>query len=153
MQSGEALFENTLPGHYKVVFKPGVSGQVFLGENEAIGPTFPVSADGPKLRLVIKTWAGTVHGTVEKGDGATVVLIPQRVEGIALGQSIFCGPGGSFELSEVSPGDYYIAAFDHMDGFSPSAAMLSLVPSRGISLKVEEHSSTDVTLSVIAVPR
>ena len=60
---------------------------------------------------------------VEKGDGATVVLIPQRVEGVSLGQTVVCGAGGSFELSEVSPGDYYIAAFDHMDGLTPSAAM------------------------------
>jgi hypothetical protein len=103
--------------------------------------------------VVLKTSAGTIRGTVEKGDGATVVLIPQRVEGVALGQSIFCGPGGSFELSEVSPGDYYIAAFDHMDGLSPSAAMLSLVPSRGVSVKVEKGSAKDVTLSVIAAPR
>jgi hypothetical protein len=60
---------------------------------------------------------------------------------------------GSFELSEVSPGDYYIAAFDHLDGLWPSAAMLSLVPSRGTSVKVEEGSTANVMLSAIAYPR
>jgi len=153
IQSGQMLFESVLPGRYKALIRPGLSAQIFLGETEASGQTFPVSPDAPPMRLVLKTWAGTVRGTVEKGDGATVVLIPQRVEGVTLGQSIICGPGGSFELNEVSPGDYYIAAFDQVDGLSPSAAMLSLVPSRGTSVKVEEHSSTDVTLSVIAAPR
>jgi hypothetical protein len=152
IQSGQMLFENVMPGQYKTLIRPGLSAQIFLGENEA-GQTFPVSADGPPMHLVLKTWAGTVRGTVEKGDGATVVLIPQRIEGVALGQTVICGAGGSFELNEVSPGYYYIAAFDHMDELSPSAAMLSLVPSRGSSVKVEEHSSIDVTLSVIPAPR
>ena len=94
-----------------------------------------------------------MRGTVEKGDGATVVLIPQRVEGVALGQTVVCGTSGSFELSEVSPGDYYIAAFDHVEGLSPSAAILSLMPSRGKSVTVEERSTANVTLTVIEAPR
>jgi hypothetical protein len=90
---------------------------------------------------------------VEKGDGATVVLVPQRAEGVALGQTVVCGAGGSFEMSEVSPGDYYVAAFDHMDGLSPSAAMLNLMASRGTNVKVEEHSAADLMLSAIVGPR
>jgi protocatechuate 3,4-dioxygenase beta subunit len=153
VESGRLLFENILPGRYQAIVKPGLSAQIFLGDSEVTGQTFPVTASGPPLRVVLKTWSGTVRGTVEKGDGATVVLIPQRVEGVAIGQTIVCGAGGSFELNEVSPGDYYIAAFDHMDGLSPSSAMLGLVPSRGKSVKVEERSATDVTLSVIAASR
>lgn len=104
-------------------------------------------------KVVLKTSSGTVRGTVEKGDGATVVLIPQRVEGLVLGQTVFCGAGGSFEPSDVSPGDYYIAAFDHMDDMAPSAAILSLLPARGKSVKVEEHEVANVTMSAITVPR
>jgi hypothetical protein len=152
VDSGKLLFENILPGRYQLIVKPGLSAQIFLGENEVTGP-FSVTADGPRLRIVLKTWSGTVRGTVEKGDGATVVLVPQRVDGVALGQSVVCGAGESFELSEVSPGDYYIAAFDHVDSLSLSAAMLSLVPSRGTSVTVEERSTANVTLSVIATPR
>jgi hypothetical protein len=152
--SGGVSFEFMLPGRYKAVVKPGLSAQIFLGDYEVTGQTFPISANGPRLRVVLKTWSGSVRGTVEKGEGATVVLIPQRIEGITLGQTAVCGPGGSFELTEVSPGDYYIAAFEHLDRNSPpSSAMLGLVPSRGTSVKVEERSSANVTLSVIALPR
>ena len=88
---------------------------------------------------------------MEKGGGATVVLMPQRIEGVALGQTVVCGAGGSFELSAVSPGEYYIAAFDRMDIRSRSATtMLDLVPLRGTSVKVEEHSVANVILSVIS---
>jgi len=152
VESGQLSFDNVLPGRYKLIVKPGVTAQTFLGENEVTG-AFPVAPGGPRLRVVLKTWSGTVRGTVEKGEGATVVLVPQRIDGVALGQTIVCGAGGSFELNEVSPGDYYIAAFDRVDILSPSSAILSLVPSRGTSVRVEEHSAAIVTLSVIAAPR
>ena len=151
---GRLLFENILPGRYKAIVKPGLSAQIFLGDYEVTGQTFSVTAGGPRMRVVLKTWAGTVRGTVEKGEGAAVVLVPQRVEGAAIGQTVACGAGGSFELTEVSPGDYYIAAFDHINVLGgPSAEVLSLVPSRGKSVKVEERSTANVTLSVIATPR
>jgi hypothetical protein len=153
IQFSQMFFAIPLPGRYKAIIRPGLSAQIFLGESEVSGQTFPVSDDGPPLRMVLKDWAGMVRGTVENGAGATVVLIPQRVLGVAFGQTVICSPGGSFELNQVSPGDYYIAAFDHMEGLAPSAAMLSLVPTRGTSVKVEEHSAKDVNLSVIAAPR
>ena len=145
-------FPAVFPGHYQAVDKPGLSSRVFLGESEVTGQTFSLIAGGPRLRIVARTRSGTVRGTVEKGGGATVVLIPQRIEGVALGQTVVCGAGGSFELSAVSPGDYTIAAFDRMDGRSPSAMLLDLVAVRGTSVKVEEGSAANVILSVIAVP-
>jgi protocatechuate 3,4-dioxygenase beta subunit len=142
-----------LPGRYKAVVKPGFSAQIFLDNDEVAGQTFPLTADGPRLRVVPKTRSGTVRGMVEKGDGATVVLVPRRVEGVAFGQTVVCGAGGSFELSEVSPGDYYVAAFDRIDSRPPSAATLGLVPLRGTSVKVQEGSAANVMLSVISAPQ
>ena len=151
---GRLLFENILPGRYNAIAKPGLSAQIFLGDYEVTGQTFPVTAGGPPMRVILKTWSGTVRGTVEKGEGATVVLVPQQVDGVAIGQTGVCGPGGSFELSDVSPGDYYIAAFDHLEILAaPSAAMLGLMLARGKSVKIKEHEAADVMLSVIAEPR
>lgn len=150
---GGMYFENLLPGRYNAFARPGLSAQIYLGESDVTGQTFPLTAGGAQMRIVLKTWSGTVRGTVEKGEGATVILIPQRVDGVSLGQTAKCGPGGSFELNEVSPGDYYIAAFDRVQNFQPSAALLSLVPSRGTTVKVEERSTANVTLSVNPAPR
>jgi hypothetical protein len=146
------LYEHIQPGRYKAIARPGLSAQIFLGEAEVTGQTFSLTANGPPFRMVLKTWSGTVRGTVGNGEGATVMLVPQRGEGVAIGQTIRCGSGGSFELNEVSPGDYYMAAFDHMDPFAPSAAMVALMLSRGTSVRVEEGSSANVMLSVIAAP-
>ena len=96
---------------------------------------------------------GTVRGTVENGEGATVVLVPQCNDDISVGQTMRCGAAGSFELNEVSPGDYYIAAFDHMDGLFPSAEMLSLVGTRGTAVRVEKGSAATVTPLLISTPR
>ena len=153
VESSGLSLENVLPGRYAIVVKPGLAAQIFLGESDVTGQTFSVTANGPRLRIVLKTWSGSVRGTVEKGDGATVVLIPQRLDGVAIGETVVCVADGSFELSEISPGDYYIAAFDRIDGLAPSTALLSLVPSRGRSVKVEEGSTANVMVPIIAVPR
>src|SRR5260221_10550387 len=89
VESGALRFENVLPGRYKVIVKPGLSVQTFLGEDEVTG-AFPVTPNGPRLRLVLKTWSGTVRGTVDKGEGTTVVLLPRGRDGVALGQSVIC---------------------------------------------------------------
>jgi hypothetical protein len=153
VDSGGLSFDYISPGRYKAIVKPGLAAQIFLGDYEVTGQTFALAAGGPRLRVVLKTWSGTVRGTVENGEGATVVLIPQRNDDVYIGQTIRCGAGGAFELNEVSPGDYYIAAFDRMDGLSPSAAMLSLLPSRGTSVRVEEGSAASVMLSVVLAPK
>ncbi|HLH41856.1 MAG TPA: carboxypeptidase-like regulatory domain-containing protein [Bryobacteraceae bacterium] len=153
VESGKISFDKVLPGRYKAIVKPGLSARIFLGEAEVTGQPFPLAANGPPLRVIPKTWSGSVHGIVENGDGATVVLVPQQNEGPVIGQTIRCGSGGSFELNEVSPGDYFIAAFDRMDGLFPSAAMLNVLPSRGTSVRVEEGSAASVMLSVVQAPK
>ena len=141
------------PDVYKVVAEPGFSAQAFLGESEVTGQPFSLAASGPALRVLVKTRSGIVRGTVQKGNGATIVLMPNRPEPGAVGQTIACGSGGSFELNEVSPGDYYIAAFDRTEGRSPSATTLGLVSLRGTKIKVEEGLVVNVMIAVISIPQ
>lgn len=150
LDSGRFSFDNILPGRYRILPGAGLSAQIFLGPWKPPGKPFR-SAPASR-RSVLKASAGTVRGTAEEGEGATVVLIPQRIDGIAIGQTAKCGPGGSFEPKAVSPGDYYIAAVGRIDGLWPSATNLSLVRSQGMSVKVEEGSATSVSVTVIAVP-
>ncbi|HEY6344164.1 MAG TPA: carboxypeptidase-like regulatory domain-containing protein [Bryobacteraceae bacterium] len=150
---GAWSFDYISAGRYKAIMQPGFAAQIFLGDYEVTGQTFALAADGPRLRVVLKTWSGTVRGTVEKGEGAMVLLIPQRNDDVYIGQMIRCGADGTLELSKVSPGDYYIAAFDRVDGVLPSAAILDLMPSRGTSVRVEEGSTADVMLSLVLAPK
>jgi hypothetical protein len=152
-QSGKISIENFLPGLYKVFPEPGYSMRFFLGESEVTNQAFSITAASPPFRAVLSRWAGAIQGTVEKGEGSTVVLMPQRTDEFGIGQTILCGPGGSFQLSDVSPGEYFIAAFDRVEGMPPSSAVLSLTPLRGKSIKVSDSGVANVTLDVIAAPR
>lgn len=149
-QSGELSFDNVLPGRYQLVLASGVSARILQDNREIIGPV-QVTADSPPLRVVLNASTGTVRGIA--GEGATVVLVPQQPVGVTVGQTMVAGPGGLFELNQVPPGDYYVAAFHGEYRLAPSAAMLSLVPNRGRRVSVEEGSVADVTLPVVPAPR
>ncbi|MBV8847409.1 MAG: carboxypeptidase regulatory-like domain-containing protein [Bryobacterales bacterium] len=159
-ESGSLLFENVLPGQYRIIVGSGLSAQVLLGNAEVTNQVFPAIAGGPPLRVILQAVSGRIRGMVEQGGGATIVLIPQGAQRGVIGLTIQCAADGSFELSEVSPGDYYIAAFESPPnlgslgfGLAPTPAMLSLVPARGTSVKIEEGSVTNVTLPLISVPK
>ncbi len=122
VQSDEVSFESILPGRYKLVPLPGLSARAFLGESEILNQTFTIGSASPPFRVVLTKRTGVIRGTVEKGENSTVVLIPQRPDGPAIGQTILCGPDGSFEMTEVSPGDYFIAAFNRIDGLPPASS-------------------------------
>ena len=142
-------FEDVSPGRYKALVRPGLAARIYVDGNEYTG-TFLVQA-GRRLHVALRTWAGAVKGTVENCRGATVILIPQRIEGPAYGHSMNCRADGSFDMNEVSPGDYYIAAVaGGTTSASPAAVLNAVVPSRGASVRVEEGSVVTVRLSVTA---
>lgn len=151
-RSGQIAFENFLPGLYRVFPEPGYSMRFFLGESEVTNQSFSVSSSSPEFRAVLSRWAGAIQGTVEKGEGSTVVLIPQQMDDIGFGQMVVCGAGGSFQFSDVSPGGYLIAAFDHIEGVTPPSSALNLIPSRGKSIKVEDKGVANIMLDVITAP-
>jgi hypothetical protein len=159
-ETGSLLFENVLPGQYRMLVSSGLSGQLFLGTVEVTNQVFPVIPGGPPLRLTLQTRSTNIRGTVEKGGGATVVLIPQGAERPAIGQSIQCAPDGSFAFSDVSPGTYYVAAFEPPSiprsfgiQLPPTEAMLSLMPARGVHVQVDAASPANLTLNLIPIPK
>jgi hypothetical protein len=152
VESGTITFENTTPGQYQIMTAPGLQVRTFAGNNEVTG-AFPVMAGIPPLRIVLSTWTGGLRGTVEKGAGATVLLIPQTVDGVSVGQTVTCDRLGSFALSDVSPGDYFAAAFEPADWLMPSAAMVNLVRTGGKAIRIEEKSTANITLPVLSPPQ
>jgi hypothetical protein len=66
-----------------------------------------------------------MHGTVEKGSGATVLLIPASVQTIGFGRMVTCKADGTFDMSGIPPGDYYAAAFGQVQQ-TPSADAASI---------------------------
>jgi len=118
------------PGYYPV--------SVLLGGQEVLGKPVDLSPDAT-FRVSYKAASGSVLGTVENADGASVVLIPRDVQTMAFGRMVTSKADGSFDMSGVPPGDYFIVAFEQFRTFpTTDAAWLAGVASLGTRVSVAQ---------------
>jgi len=69
------------------------------------------------LRVVYKSGAGRATGTVERGEGAWVVLVPQDEalrDSDQFIRTARCAAYGKFAIDNLRPGSYYAFAFDRV---------------------------------------
>jgi hypothetical protein len=74
----------------------------------------PVDVSNGKLKMD-NALSGSVHGVVEGGGAAAVVLVPDQYDKGGRGVLAFCQPDGTFDALELLPGSYRIAAFSGVD--------------------------------------
>ena len=118
------------PGYYPV--------SVLLGGQEVLGKPVDLSPDAT-FRVTYKAANGDVHGTVDNADGASVVLIPRDVQTMAFGRMVTSKADGSFDMSGVPPGDYFVIAFEQFRTFpATDAAWLAGVASLGTRVSVAQ---------------
>jgi len=123
------------PGYYPV--------SVLLGGQEVLGK--PVDLfPGATFRVAYKAATGSVHGTVENGSGATVFLIPDNVQTLGFGRMLMCKTDGTFDMSGVPPGDYFVTALDQMQRTLPiaDAAWLARVVAIGTRVSVGQTAAS-----------
>ncbi len=116
---GALEFKNIVPGRFRVL--PGVPrggryyvASVMAGTADATNQPVSLNAASPAIRVILKL-GSTIAGTVEKGEGATVLLLPQTLAHGDTGWLRDCGVNGSFEFAGLPPGDYYAVAVIHVD--------------------------------------
>lgn len=118
------------PGYYPA--------SVLLGGQEVLGK--PVDLfPGAAFRVAYKAATGTVHGTVENGSGATVLLIPDNVQTMSFGRMVTCKADGTFDMSGVPPGDYFAVAlmqFRRNASADTFSAMLARIAAMGTRVSV-----------------
>ena len=122
---------------------------ILLGSTDITGQGVDLTPASPPLKVVLKP-GGTVRGTIEDGDNATVVLFPPNFTGT--GYSVQ-GAGKTFELTGIPPGEYNAIALDR---FAPAAmtnsSRLRGLISRTATVRVEPGSTASVQLKVTHVP-
>ncbi|HXB68755.1 MAG TPA: carboxypeptidase-like regulatory domain-containing protein [Candidatus Acidoferrales bacterium] len=91
---------------------------ILMGERNVMAEEVEMSASSPPVRLIYRSDGGHLHGTVENGAWANVVLFPQNpallFENLHL-HSSQCDSEGRFEIAGIRPGDYYAVAVDRVD--------------------------------------
>ncbi|MBZ5636490.1 MAG: carboxypeptidase regulatory-like domain-containing protein [Acidobacteriia bacterium] len=124
------------PGYYPV--------SVLLGGQEVLGK--PVDLfPGATFRVAYRAANGSVHGTVENGSGATVLLIPDNVLTMGFGRMVTCKADGTFDMNGVPPGEYYAAAvvqFQQSPGADTFSALLPRIAAIGTRVSVGQTAAS-----------
>lgn len=133
-----------------MVFQPGLHvAAVMWGGRDVNKQVVELTPGTPPFQVILSSESGGVHGTVEKGEGAKVLLVSRDSSDILTYQQTQCRTGGSYEFGNVPPGDYYVLAFDRTDRgglavFDLAAQILPLAS----SVRVDAGSRESVDLRV-----
>jgi hypothetical protein len=152
-RTGPPRIENVQPGQYliqgRMLFdQPYYAAQALLGSADVTGQAVPLSPNSPPIRVILKP-AATIRGTVDKGEGATVLLWPQSSSPGDSGKAASCSPSGAFETRGLPPGDYYAVAVDRYDPREMiTASYLRGMISRATSVRLEEGATASLDLNL-----
>jgi hypothetical protein len=143
-------------GRYRIAGGPRVNGyspaSVMLSGQDVMGRVVDLRPGSPPLKVVYKRSTTSVRGTVEKGQGATVLLWRQVSDGPTVMDAITCGQNGNFE-GFVQPGEYYVLAVDRVDTRTVAdSAFLQKMIANAVSVSVAEGATAVVQLPLTPWP-
>ena len=158
-QDGSIRFPRVQPGRYTIFpvgFVPGYYVEsVKLGDREVMARPVDLTDGAIPFRVIYRGNAGRVRGSVEKGAGSTVALLPQD-ESLLDGQFIRtakCDAGGRFEVGSLKPGEYYAFAFDRVDNEAfTDVTFVRNLRSAAVAVHVDAGQASDVELKVTPWP-
>jgi hypothetical protein len=81
---GRYRIESSAPGYYLAA--------ATLGGRDVLGQTIDLMAGSPPLHVVLKRATSGLRGTVEKGEGASVLIWPQNAAETTTITQVTCGP-------------------------------------------------------------
>ena len=110
--------EDLYPGSYRIGQWKVIPGyyleSILLGTENATGRDVYIRANSPPLRVIFRSNAARVQGSVEDGAGAKVVLLEADQEHYIPWQSLrvaACDNDGHFNIEGLRPTAYYALAF------------------------------------------
>ena len=138
------------PGRYLVTaseFGPGFYAAAVIWEGrDVLDQVVEVSAGMAALQVVYKHDQGSLRGTAENGEGATVFLLRRDPGDIVHYKKMRCGTGGAFEFDNVPPGDYYVMAA-RVDNDQPMDVESIVRSGEGVRIEAGEAASVNVRVN------
>jgi protocatechuate 3,4-dioxygenase beta subunit len=150
-------FEHLTPGSYRIFPTPGLPpgfypSAVLLAGRDVMGQEVELAAGMPPIRVVYKPNPGSIRGSVEQGGGATVLLWPEAIPIPDMVRAVKADSRGSFEVTNVPPGEYSIFAFDRVSNEGGAESFVLGVVAAGTRIKVSEGSAETVQIAVTRWP-
>ncbi|MGC4053357.1 MAG: carboxypeptidase-like regulatory domain-containing protein [Paludibaculum sp.] len=153
-QDGSLRWDALYPGRYRIQpvgFLPGwYVDAVYVGDHEVLAHPVELRPGSPPVRIVYLPKAGRVRGTVNRGNGSYVYLLPEP-EALWNDQFIRHSQAdseGRFEVDSLKPGGYIAFAFEErqeMDElFDPSLVRPLLVQGTRVSVRRGEGSEIEL---------
>jgi hypothetical protein len=147
------------PGRYLVtgaLSPPGYYiASVIWGGREVLGQVVELGESSGPFQVMLKNDSGTLRGTVDRGEGASLFLVNELGGGIVQYREEVAGTTGTFEFQNVAPGNYYVVAFDRVPyidaasrGLPPADLPRSIVGLATRVRVVEGSATTSVDLRV-----
>ena len=142
------------PGRYRIVPVPARApsfypAAVLLGAQDVMGQEVELTSAAAAIQVVYKPNPGTVRGTVDEGEGSTVLLWPLGTPVPTIVPTVRARTGGAFEFSNVAPGNYSVIAFDDVPLEEAPSTFASTIVVRGTRVSVQEGSVESVQIAVI----
>ena len=151
---GTFRVENVRPGDYRVVIAGMPDGfylkGAHVGDTDVLRESLRyVGGEAAGLEIVLSPNVGAIEGDTEAG--AQVVLIPARNrERTELFRPVTSDSAGHFAITNITPGDYTLAAWEDIEPFAffdPS--LIGQAETQGKAVRVEESSQQLMKLSTI----
>jgi beta-lactamase regulating signal transducer with metallopeptidase domain len=151
------------PGHYHVQIGQGLPRDVYVSDvlqSASVFDTgFDVGTEPPSpLRVILKSGAAAVEGTVKDGQGkalanATVVVIPppDRRQNRALYRTATTDATGSFAIRSLAPGNYKVFAWQNVtNGAYYNPRFMEKYEDRGQPVNLDSRATLKSAL--VAIP-
>jgi hypothetical protein len=157
VEGDQLLIDHVVPGGYRIVpgigSKPGFyTAAIMLGGRDVMGQEVELTAATPSIQVVYKPNPGSVRGTVDQGEGATVLLWPEGPDIPEFVPAVVAGSRGEFEFSGLAPGEYVLVAFDRIPPGGGTEAFVRGAVAAGTRVQVQEGGSESVQIPVTRWP-
>jgi protocatechuate 3,4-dioxygenase beta subunit len=154
-KEGITHFGHLVPARYRIV--PGLNpagsyaAAVLVDGRDVLGQDVMLTGSS-SVRIMYKPNPGGIHGTVEQGEGATVLLWSQAGGIPYMVPAVKAGANGSFEFNNIAPGTYSVLAFDQVNAQNVSRDYVLRAVANAQQVKVDELGVASLTLTLTYWP-
>jgi carboxypeptidase family protein len=155
---GSLVVANVTSDSYRITpigaGEPYYLASIQVGSREVMGEEIEFMPGSPPITITYKSDGGSVQGTVEDCNGASVTLAPQQanLQWLQLIRGAACDANGRFRIANIRPGEYYAYAFDRELGMLERYRLTDpSLANQAVRVTVRPGEASSITLKVTSL--